>query len=68
MGRRRVVEIDPSGCAVWSASVPVAYDADRMPNGNTLVARHKGLIELDQHGVTVRELVTGGFEARLATR
>lgn len=68
MGRLRVVEIDPSGCAVWSATVPVAYDAYRMPNGNTLVAHHKGLIELDQHGVTVREIVTGGFVARLAAR
>jgi hypothetical protein len=54
MDMRKVVEYDETGKAVWSASVPGAWSAVRLKNGNTLVCG-KGVQEIDQQGKTVWE-------------
>lgn len=55
----RIVEIDMHGFVLWEAKdLPNAHDADRLPNGNTLVTlRHKGaVVELDRDGKVVWQL------------
>ena len=55
----RVLEVSPDGEIVWEAKgLPNAHDADRLPNGNTLVTlRNKGaVLEIDRDGKVVFEL------------
>jgi glucose/arabinose dehydrogenase len=55
----RVLEVVPKGEVVWeSKGLPNAHDADRLPNGNTLVTlRNKGaVLEIDRDGKVVFEL------------
>jgi hypothetical protein len=57
--RDRVIEVSPQGEVVWEAKgMNSAHDADRLPNGNTLVTlRSKGsVLELDRDGKVVWEL------------
>jgi hypothetical protein len=53
----QVVEVDPSGQkTVWTAKVPLVNpsDAQRLPNGNTLIADNNGVHEIDPTGEQVR--------------
>lgn len=54
MDKRTVAEYDESGKTVWSASVPGAWSAVRLKNGNTLVCG-RGAQEIDPQGKTVWE-------------
>jgi outer membrane protein assembly factor BamB len=50
---RQVVEFDPSGKnIVWKSAVSLSnpYVAQRLPSGNTLVADHQGIHEIDATG------------------
>jgi len=57
MDLRKVVEYDETGKAVWSASVPGAWSAVRLKNGNTLVCG-KGAQEIDPQGTIVWEFTS----------
>ena len=57
MDMRNVVEYDEAGKAVWSASVPGAWSAVRLKNGNTLVCG-KGVQEINPQGKTVWEFTS----------
>lgn len=53
---RQVIEYDATGkTTVWQSKIPLTnpYCAERLPNGNTLVADHQGLHELDAAGQKV---------------
>jgi hypothetical protein len=53
---RQVLEYDATGKkVVWQSKIPLTnpYCAERLPNGNTLVADHQGLHELDAAGQKV---------------
>jgi outer membrane protein assembly factor BamB len=53
---RQVLEYDATGkTVVWQSKIPLTnpYCAERLPNGNTLVADHQGLHELDASGQKV---------------
>src|SRR5262249_8254413 len=55
--RKRVVEYDPKGKAVWEAAIQEPIAAVRLPNGHTLVTfmtKHQG-VELDRSGKVVWE-------------
>jgi outer membrane protein assembly factor BamB len=44
----RVAEYDPSGREIWSFYAPGAWSAEKMRNGNVLIARHNGpVIQVD---------------------
>jgi outer membrane protein assembly factor BamB len=50
---RQVLEYDATGkTVVWQSKIPLTnpYCAERLPSGNTLVADHQGLHELDAEG------------------
>ena len=49
MDLRKVVEYDEAGRAAWSATVPGAWSAVRLENGNTLVCG-KGVQEINSKG------------------
>ena len=57
MDMRKVVEYDVTGKAVWSASVPGAWSAVRLKNGNTLVCG-KGAQEIDPQGKIIWEFTS----------
>ena len=57
MDLRKVVEYDETGKAVWTASVPGAWSAVRLQNGNTLVCG-KGAQEINPQGQTVWEFTS----------
>jgi len=48
----RVIEVDHSGNIVWQISVYEPYDAERLINGNTLIAQYRNynVIEVDNSG------------------
>ncbi len=53
----QVVEVDPSGQkTVWTAKVPLVnpFCAQRLPNGNTLIADNNGVSEVDPTGTQVK--------------
>ena len=53
MSPRQVVEFDPTGKTIaWKSAVALTnpYVAQRLPSGNTLVADHRGVHELDASG------------------
>lgn len=50
----KVVEYDETGAAVWSASVPGVWSAERLPNGDTLTCG-RTVRELNPKGETVWE-------------
>ncbi|HEX5103070.1 MAG TPA: PQQ-binding-like beta-propeller repeat protein, partial [Pirellulaceae bacterium] len=53
---RQVVEYDSTGkTVVWQSKIPLTnpYAAERLANGNTLIADHQGLKELDAKGEKV---------------
>ena len=66
VGGNRVLVIDNNGMRVcerettgdktivWEATVPQAFRVQRLPNGNTFVACHNVLVELDRTGKEVR--------------
>jgi len=68
VGGNRVVVIDNNGMRVcerettgaknilWEANVPQAFRVQRLPNGNTFVACHNVLVELDRTGKEVHKL------------
>jgi hypothetical protein len=58
----QVVEYDPVGKPLWTASVPGPVAVQRLPNGHTLVAcrRPQQLVELDPSGKVVWEHKTDG--------
>ena len=68
VGGNRVVLIDNNGMRVcerqmrgakkiiWEANVPQAFRVQRLPNGNTFVACHNSLVELDGNGKEVHNL------------
>jgi hypothetical protein len=46
-----VVELDPQGDVVWKLEgLSSPSDADRLPNGNTLVAENTRVREFDRRG------------------
>ncbi len=50
----KVVEYDPSGKQVWSATVQRPTSVQRLPNGNTVVVSRlsRQIVELDRQGTT----------------
>ena len=57
--RKRCIEVSAAGEIVWQATnLPNVHDADRLPNGNTLVTlRNKGVVmEVDRDGKTIWQL------------
>ena len=52
MDLHKVAEYDDTGKPVWSATVPGAWSASRLKNGNTLVCG-KGVQEINPEGQTV---------------
>lgn len=57
MDMRKVAEYDETGKQVWSANVPGAWSAVRLPNGNTLVCG-KVVREMNPKGETVWEFTS----------
>jgi len=60
----KVIEIQPNVGKVWGYNDPIGKkpsvsirDANRLPNGNTLIINYNKIIELNQEGGTVWELV-----------
>jgi len=56
---RQIVEFDPTGkTIVWKTSVALTnpYAAQRLPSGNTLVADHQGIHEIEASGQKVRRM------------
>jgi hypothetical protein len=52
----KVVEYDRDGKPGWSANVPAPWDAERLRNGNTLIASNSGFVrEVNPDGATVWE-------------
>jgi hypothetical protein len=55
---RKVVEYDPTGKTIVWQSTPASligpFAAQRLPNGNTLVADQTGLREIDTAGKQIR--------------
>ena len=54
-----MIEVSPEGEIIWELrNLPNTHDADRLPNGNTLVTlRNKGTVmEFDRNGKVVFEL------------
>jgi hypothetical protein len=58
MDMGKVVEYDENGRALWSASLPGAWSAERLPNGNTLMAGGKNVREVNPKGETVWEFAS----------
>ncbi len=55
MDQGKIVEYDENGNAIWSASVPRAWAATRLKNGNTLVSGGASVREINPAGETVWE-------------
>lgn len=60
-GPNRAVEVDPeTGEVVWEFRLPGIRDVDRLPNGNTLVARATKIVEVTSEGEVVWQLEVSG--------
>jgi len=56
MDMGKVVEYDREGKAVWSVELPSPWDAERLKNGNTLIASNNAFVrEVNAKGETVWE-------------
>jgi outer membrane protein assembly factor BamB len=64
----QVLEVDAAGKVLWSASVPGACGVARLPNGHTLVAADRRVVELDRAGARVWEKATAGYVRRVHRR
>jgi len=57
MDNGRVAEYDADGREIWGLEIPSPWSANRLKNGNTLIASNKGFVrEVDAAGKTVWEL------------
>jgi hypothetical protein len=60
-GGQQVIEIDDSRKTVWSVKTPDnCFDAERLPNGNTVFACPQLIREVNGEGETVRSLTLEG--------
>src|SRR5262249_34415247 len=67
----RLVEYNPDGKEIWSATVQQPMSAARLPNGNTVVASQSWpykLYELDKTGKQVNEVQTNTYAYRIKRR
>jgi hypothetical protein len=56
MDMGKVSEYDADGKEIWTVKAPGAWDAERLPNGNTLISvQQRGVREVDPKGNTVWE-------------
>ena len=57
MDNKKVVEYDDTGKEVWSVAIESPWSAERLKNGNTLIATNKKLVrEVNPKGETVWEV------------
>ena len=75
MDMRKVVEYDSTGKAVWSYEIDSPWSAERLANGNTLIASNsRKVVEVDPQGKTAWELTPADmpeykiFGYQIATR
>jgi HEAT repeat protein len=67
----RLVEYNPDGKEIWSATVQQPMSAVRLPNGNTAVASQQWpykIHELDKTGKQINEVQTNTYTYRLKRR
>jgi hypothetical protein len=64
--RGGVVEIDPSGQVIWDFNIRGAWSAERMQNGNTLIASYteRRVVEVTPGGTEIWEFKTPTMNAR----
>ena len=56
----KVVEVDREGKEVWVHDIEFPMHAQRLPNGHTLIAEHKRVVEVDTDGAVVWQFEEGG--------
>ncbi|MFT5125119.1 MAG: hypothetical protein ACI9QL_003317 [Candidatus Omnitrophota bacterium] len=61
-----VIELDPSGQVIWDYNIRGAWNAERMQNGNTLIASYseRRVVEVTSGGEEVWEFKTPNLNAR----
>ncbi|MFP6905710.1 MAG: PQQ-binding-like beta-propeller repeat protein [Verrucomicrobiota bacterium] len=64
--RGGVIEIDPSGQVIWDFNIRGAWSAERMRNGNTLIASYteRRVVEVTPDGTEIWEFKTPTMNAR----
>jgi hypothetical protein len=64
----RVLEVDAAGKVLWEGKVEDACGVERLPNGDTLVATNRKVVELNKDGKAVWEKPTEGYARRIHRR